>query len=857
MADEMGKTTIEKKPKKQRKRIYQIAVLVWVIALFCAVIFVVGRNDKKEISALADETLSFIEAICARYEGYEAGNTAVALKEVLDKAEGITECISSKNLESSDFWMKIMDELDLSGMLVTDEKGVLIAQFDLDGHDLYSKWESFLINENKLDIANQPNKTFCTQLKAYDTDYYVAVVSRHDERGLVLCYKNAAVAQTDLYETSIDKTLTNNTFHKNPRIVITDTKTVIASNNDFIKLGMDLSDEPLSELGSKHWVQGKLVRLVWENQVWYGKRQAYGQYLIYVFYPSNEVYTDLIPFSFAFVAAWAVIFLIFVVIKSRSEKNHLEKEKEQLQTIKAISSLYVATSILHLKEKTFEGIESTNRAQQVLDETVDAYEVAKLLAERVIAPEDRKRYIEFLDFNTIEKRIANQENVTSVFRDVDGVWFSTFLVPMKYDQNGRLTDVLFASRNINDYKQKEVEYQEKLKKTARDAEIANAAKTSFLRRMSHDIRTPINGIRGMTIVAKRSLSNQERVGECLDKILYSSDYLKELLDDILRLSKLESGRMVFDERSIDLKSLIERTAMLTKEQADEKKVNFTLDLSELTHTRVIVSPVHLRQVMQNVMSNAVKFNKMGGVVNVICREQPYSDPDKMLFEFICSDTGIGIDASFQKDIFEPFAQEMDSARSSYAGAGLGLSIVKEILEQRGGSISFTSQKNEGSTFHIMVPLTLDLSVRDKDAGEGKPQEKEAKPISLSGIRILLAEDNEINMEIARELLESAKAIVIPAKDGEEAVTIFSASKTKEFDVILMDIMMPKMDGIEATKAIRALKRPDAATVPIFAMTANAFVEDVQKSREVGMNEHFSKPLDMEQVILMIYRYCRR
>ena len=844
--------------KLQKRRAYRIAVVVWVIALFSGVILVVGRNDKKEISALADETLNFIEAICERYDGYEAGDKAEALKEVLDKTEGVAEWLLKETPEDFDFWFKFVDELELSGMIVTDEEGTLVAQFDLDGRDLYSTWDSFLTNENKLDIAMQSNKTFCTELTAYDTDYYVTLVSRQDERGLVLCYKDSTVAKTDLYETSIDKTLPNNTFHKNPRIVITDTKTVVASNNDYIKVGMDLSDEPLSELGSKHWAKGQLVRLIWENRVWYGKRQVYGRYLLYVFYESDEVYTNIFLFSLGFVAAWALIFLTFIVIKSRSEKRHLEKEKEQLQTIKAISSLYVATSILHLKKRTFEGIESTDRAQQVLDETVDAKRVAELLAERVIAPEDRKRYIEFLNFDTIEKRVATRENVSAVFKDINGVWFATYLVPIKYDENGRLTDVLFASRNINDYKQKEEEYQEKLKKTARDAEIANKAKTSFLRRMSHDIRTPINGIRGMAVVAKRSLDNKERVDDCLDKILYSSDYLKELLDNILRLSKLESGNMVFEERAIDLKALIERTASFIKEQAAEKNVKFSLDLSGLTHTRVIGSPIHLRQIMQNVMSNAVKFNKVGGEVNVICKEQTCAKPDKMIFEFICSDTGIGIGTGFQKDIFEPFAQENDSARSIYVGAGLGLSIVKEILDQRQGTISFTSEKDEGSTFHITVPLQIDLSAKDnREAIENQQKKKETNSISLSGIRILLAEDNEINMEIARELLETANAIVIPAKDGEEAVSIFSASKPNEFDVILMDIMMPKMDGIEATKTIRALKRSDAATVPIFAMTANAFVEDMQKSREVGMNEHFSKPLDMEQVILMIYRYCKK
>lgn len=838
---------------KAKRRIF----FACVIMVFFVFLFGVSKNDKNDISFLADETLDFLETICMRYDGYAMGHKATSFKEISDKAKGLTEWVDDQAITDPNALLEYIQKMDLCGIIVTDENAALAAQVDIDGRDFYTAWEPFLSNENRINIVQNPMKMFCTELRAYDTNYDTVLVARKDEKGLVLCYKETTIAQTDLYETSIDKTLTNNTFHKNPKIVITDSKTVLASNNEFLKVGMDITDEPFSELGSKNWAHGKLIRLVWKDNLWYGKREVYGQYLIYIFYPVSEVFTNILPFGAVFVAGVALLVLALMMFRDYSEKSHIEKEKKQLQTIRAISGLYVATSILHLDSNRIEGIELTDRAQKVLDETTEAKKVANLLAKRIIAPQDQKRYVEFLDFDTMRARLETGEDLTAVFQDVDGVWFSTFLVPMEYDKKGNVTKVLFASRNINDYKQKEERYKEELRKTARDAKIANAAKTSFLRRMSHDIRTPINGIRGMAVLAKKSIGNSEKTKDCIEKILYSSDYLQELLDDILRLSKLESGKIFFEEKPFDLKELITQTAEFIKEQANEKQVHFSLDMAQVTHTHVIASPLHLRQVMQNILSNAIKFNRPGGRIDVICRESAHLDPKKMIFEFICSDTGIGIDPAFQKEIFEPFAQETDSARSNYMGVGLGLPIVNEILKQRGGTISFTSEKNEGSTFHITVPLTIDPNAKKRELEARQEKEENMEAIKLSNIRILLAEDNELNMEIAKELLEEKQAIVVPAQNGNEAIQIFANSKPYEFDAILMDIMMPKLNGFDAAKAIRAMNRADASTIPIFAMTANAFVEDRKQSQKAGMNEHFSKPLDMEVVIRTIDRYCKK
>lgn len=284
-------------------------------------------------------------------------------------------------------------------------------------------------------------------------------------------------------------------------------------------------------------------------------------------------------------------------------------------------------------------------------------------------------------------------------------------------------------------------------------------------------------------------------------------------------------------------------------QADEKHLTLTLDTADLQHSRVIGSPLHLRQVMQNILSNAVKFTEPGGKIHVTCRETGCT-ADTLQFEFVCADTGIGISPEFRPRIFEPFAQEADSARTRYEGTGLGLPIVKELLDQRGGTITVDTRKGSGSTFTVMLPIKLDPGA----AAAPAPQDF---PASIEGARILLAEDNEINLMVAQSLLEERGAVVTAARDGRQAVDAFAASEPGSFDIILMDLMMPVMDGYEATHAIRTMDRPDAASVPIFAMTANAFVDDIEHCLNVGMNEHIAKPIDLDRMVQVIAKYYHK
>ena len=841
-----------------------------MILLFCMAVLLafflmfVYETDRKDIISLADETIAFMESVCQRYDGYARGQYASTLKNIFDKTQELKEFTATKRLENDDFLLKFAKSQGLTGILVTDENLKAVGKADVNGRDSYYLWKEFLSEKNKKDILINKKKTFSGTTVVRRNAYDVVVVSRQDADGVILCYADNKVAYTDIYEASMEKTLTNNTFHKNPKIVITDGTNVIATNTEVLYGKNLVLEAPITDASGTRWKDGGLIHLQWEGESWYGKRQVYGNYVIYVFYPGSEVFTNMLPVVTTAIAVYALLCMVVGILRYHSDKKHLEDERKQINTIKAMSTLYIATSVMHLKKGVFEGISVPERSQRILDETIDGQEVARLLAERIIAPEDKNRYQEFLNFDTMAERLKGKSSLSDMFKDIDGVWFATYLIPMEYDADGKPTDILFLSRNINEYKQNEEQYKEELRRTAREAELASEAKTSFLQRMSHDIQTPINGIKGMAMVAGSSLDTPERAKECIDKIIVSADYLHALMDDILRMSKLQSGEIFLEEKAFDVKKVLEETFAFIMERAREKQIHFSYDIGEIVHTHVIGSPVHFRQVLQNIMSNAVKFNQEGGRVDVTGREVSVTD-HTVLFEFVCADTGIGISEEFQERIFDLFAQEEDSARTNYQGSGLGLPIAKELLDKRGGTITFSSKKGKGSTFTVHIPLDMDTDYRDEeekksltgDSGSALDAEESVQTaVSIEGLHVLLVEDNEINMEIARCLLEEKGAVITEAHNGKEAVQIFDAAKEKEFDVILMDIMMPEMNGLEATKRIRNLEREDAKHIPIFAMTANAFAEDIKKCREAGMNEHFAKPLNMKEMIETIYRYCR-
>ena len=394
----------------------------------------------------------------------------------------------------------------------------------------------------------------------------------------------------------------------------------------------------------------------------------------------------------------------------------------------------------------------------------------------------------------------------------------------------------------------EQNYQKQLIEMADEAKRANMAKTDFLRRMSHDMRTPINAINGYVRIAGAFPDDQVKQQECRNKILTASGYLLEMIKSVLDMSKLESDEVVLEEIPFNLSNISKEIFVVIEQIAAEQNIRIVWEKEEITHWNLIGSPGYVKRIMMNILSNAVKYNKENGYIYISYQEFTSEQEGRVTIEFICRDTGIGMTKDFQKRLFEPFAQEHTGSRTKFSGTGLGMPITKKLIEKMGGTITFESEKEKGTTFVIRIPFKI-----DQDADQREEQEAISEK-SIKDLKILLVEDNELNMEIAEFVIQNEGASVTKAWNGQEAVEIFKKSRPDEFDVILMDIMMPIKNGYEAAKMIRALDRDDAKTVPIIAMTANAFTEDRLKSKESGMNEHIAKPIDAKLLVKVISEF---
>ncbi|MGN8888518.1 ATP-binding protein [Blautia sp. HCP28S3_G10] len=525
------------------------------------------------------------------------------------------------------------------------------------------------------------------------------------------------------------------------------------------------------------------------------------------------------------------------ITDDRVEQNIMRKEEESPQ---------VSLSQLGLELPCSYDEYCRRRVEQVTKETQESYRIVdtstKLL--RRFEMGDKQITVEYKEQNAdntyrwVQKTVLMSENI---IYDRDS------------DQEKKVIYGMVLLKNTTDLHQREQKEMDRLKAAFEEAETANRAKTDFLSRMSHDIRTPINGVMGMLQIISKNREDHQKVDDCLEKIHISAEHLLALINDVLDMSKLEAGKVELEHVSFGLDSVLKVTQALNDAQIAQTGITYTSHEYELKHTRLVGSPLHLRQILLNLFNNAMKYNKLSGTIDTYVRELS-SDSQNAVFEFRIVDTGIGMRHEFvEHELFKPFTQEkLDSARTEYGGTGLGMAIVRELIEKMGGSITVESEPDEGSTFTVVIPFEIDSSPIVNNPSD----ELDSVSEDLSGLKVLLAEDNHLNMEIAEFMLTDNGAVVTKAWNGKEALDIFRQSEPGEFNMIMLDIMMPVMDGLESAREIRNLNRPDAKTIPIVAMTANAFLDDIRRSREAGMNEHLSKPLDMQKVAQTVYRFCK-
>ncbi len=573
----------------------------------------------------------------------------------------------------------------------------------------------------------------------------------------------------------------------------------------------------------------------------------------------------------AFVALYTILWILFFASRSRMMKEkqrELETSNENLQhTVNMLQSLrdvYFTMFFVNVAENSYETVFMAPWLSQHIPERGVYTQLKDTFVQNMIVEEyrndvDRRMSLESIKKNlSIDKLTAVRHSFYTDYQAVRGDsvnWCRVTVTVTDHDAYGRPSHILAMLQDINEEKRREEYYQQQIVAEAKAANKANQAKTEFLRRISHDIRTPVNGIQGYINMAERFRNDYEMLVMCKEKVMISLTHLLDIMNNILNMSKLESGGVIIETKPFDMRHVISEVDAVIRPQAAECGIDYSIheDYGSSDTVHLLGSPLYLCQILMNVASNAIKYGHRGGYIRLNVRLAGLNG-DMAEYQFICEDDGIGIGEEFQKHIFEPFTQEADDARTHYTGTGLGLSIVKRLLDEMDGTIEFESEKGEGSAFMITIPFKIDTNFRRDNKEVAAAADESAM---LSGMNVLLVEDNELNMEITEFMLQERGASVYRAWNGREAVDMFAKSAIGYYDMILMDVMMPVMDGNEAAAAIRALERPDAAEIPIIAVSANAFDDDVTLSIMSGMNAHISKPINEKEMFEVINKFVAK
>ena len=846
----MSKNTSDK-PKSNKKGSVRLIAILGIV-VFLSVLTISSTLNRKRLEKEIDGMLDYLKTQCISYDEVTASDKSKSLMWLSDEVAEIARDIARDNAEVDEAYLN--DHADgqrISGVIVTDENNNILYEYNKTNKN-FEFLQSIINSKTIKDVGKYRSKIAVERVIIDDNMYDIAAVSREDSPGTVIGYYYQNIISVHSKDTAVENLLKVYNVDMNGMLIITDGEKVYSSNDDNIN-DKNVEDCEIISVLDAAKSSGNLIKFRYDGKTYYGGKAKCRDYHLYVYYPMMSAFSQSINVMvytlFIVVAFW----LTMLVLNQKSDNAHIMEINKQNSIIGAISEIYSTTVLVDFKSNNLKVLKAPEKISNVFGKTDNDYDVFLNICDLYIDEEYREGHRAFIDISTMQERLKDMENLSFTYKDIYSTWYQTFIIPREKDAEGNAVSAVLATRDVTEQIEKEHEYNDKLIKSAEEANKANIAKTDFLRRMSHDVRTPINGIRGMLEIANHFPNDMEKQAECRKKIWSASGYLLDLVNDILDMSKLESGEITLENVPFNYNSVVNDVVSMTKVQANERDVTFdVIDNGSIENPNIIGSPLHLRRIYMNIVSNAVKYTPAKGSV-ILCTREIKISPNRSEYEFICYDTGIGMSKEFQKHMFEPFTQENSDVRTSYKGTGLGLAITKSLVEKMGGSISVSSEKGRGTTFSVKIPFEINKNAKEDDNSLQTAQESDL----IKGVKVLLVEDNDLNMEIAEFILENEGAIVTKAWNGQQAVDIFRESKPGDIDVILMDLMMPELNGIQATKLIRSMNRADASTIPIIAMTANAFKEDMEMSREAGMNEHLAKPLDSQKIITTIAKYIKK
>lgn len=817
-----------------------IVLILLGISCFC---FTNASNIAK-LNDTLDETISFVKSRINRYEIYNANDRVKSLVRLLDKSEELSRVLYAEH----DFTAQDMDnyakQQRLTGVLVLDEKLNVSIQTTQD-YDAMSLWKKLIDSKYVRDILESPLKTYMTRLRNEENIYDFAAVARQDAPGVLITYAKKEEVNEKNGDLTMETVFADFPFKMDGSVVISDGTKVVSTNESKL-LGMSVKECDELYQNAFHESKDHIVRLDAAGSSWYGKKEKIMDYDIYVFFPAMQVFMTRNVVCLSYVLIAIVIFTLFRTVRIHMEQESIMSEQKRLQIINALGQAYSIILLINIKKDTLEVIKFSDGVGHNYRKEDLSNALRKEYIENMIAPSFQKNYMAFTDISTMESRLKEHDSISCISQTIKGAWMRSMIVPQKYDEKGNLSTVLLAISDVTEEKEHELEQDRILRNALSSAEHANRAKTAFLNNMSHDIRTPMNAIIGFTSLAAEHLDDREIIRDYLEKISTSGKHLLSLINDVLDMSRIESGSVKIEKTNVYLPDVLEDLKTIILESVHAKQQKLLIKMQDVVHEDIITDKLRLTQVLLNIISNAVKFTPVGGTIHILVEEKASQKAGYAVYSFCIKDNGIGMSKEFQEHVFDSFARERTVTESGITGTGLGMAITKNIVDLMGGTIHLTSKQGEGSEFIVTLECELaDKTVQDKQSSCPKAEKKH---LDYSGKKVLLVEDNELNREIATEILKSLGMKVDYAADGMEAVEIMSSEAGNQYDMIFMDIQMPKMDGYTATREIRTLKDTKKANVPIIAMTANAFDEDRKKAIKAGMNGHIAKPIDVNVIL---------
>lgn len=819
------------------------------VSLLCAVTaLVIGfllwgvftTVDKKYLQKNMNEALDFVAQRAEYFEAHSDNDRVKSLMTLVDKAVILRTIMELNENPDSALLDKYVTNQRVTGALVLDENLNEVVQSTVDG-DTMALWKNLAESSYVSQAAKHPEEVYAKRIYAKGRLYDFTAMSRHDKPGVVIAYDEVRERQDAIGDMSMNMLLMDLPLEMNCVIAITDGNRVLWSNEK------NLQDELISQIS---WIMAchyspdyTSVQTEDAGDTWFVGRKGLKNITVYVKYPASEVFMNRNIICAGYAGLVVLLFMLVLIVRSRMTNNALKQSQKRMSIINALGTAYSSIFLADLrhisKVEVIKNIAAPKSKYPYRDFTPD---VLKKQIELTVDEAYHKVYFDFLNLNTVEYRLKGENCLILTVKTSKGKWINNMIVPQHYDHHGRLRAVLIAVRDVSQEKNLEENQKKALENALTMAEHANRAKTVFLNNMSHDIRTPMNAIIGFTSLAEANAGDKDHVIDYLKKIHISSKHLLSLINDVLDMSRIESGKVKLEESDVHLPDILEDIRSIIYSNMHARQQELQIDL-QVVHEDIVADRLRLNQVLLNIISNSVKFTPVGGRISISVSEFPSERAGCAGYEFRIKDNGIGMSEEFQKHIFDSFTRERTSTESGIQGTGLGMAIAKNIVDMMGGNITLKSEKDKGTEFCVRIECALSKNKKEQDTGNTHGFMKK-----YTGRRVLLAEDNELNREIITAILEELGLEVDFAENGSQAVEKLTAAADGYYDLIFMDIQMPVMNGYEATKTIRGLDDKKKANIPIVAMTANAFEEDRKRAYEVGMNGHIAKPIEIDVII---------